>query len=201
MWYLGGKSYINPPWHVGLAVSTDGITWTKYNDPTTMNHPYAESDPVLSPSPGEWDGDFVEASKVMLIDDTLHMWYDGWKDPAPPNLSYIGHATMPLERLLDPDGIEDYGNSHIANGYSLSQNYPNPFNPSTTIEFTIPKSEFVELKIYNILGKEISTTVSEKLNPGKHTYTFSVRNLASGVYYYRLEAGNFVKTRKMIYLK
>ena len=87
------------------------------------------------------------------------------------------------------------------NSPRLAQNYPNPFNPSTTIEFTLPKSEFVELKIYNILGKEISTIVSKKLNPGKHTYTFSGRDLASGVYYYRLEAGNFVETRKMIYLK
>ena len=85
--------------------------------------------------------------------------------------------------------------------YNLSQNYPNPFNPSTTIEFTLPKSEFVELKVYNILGKEVSTIISNKLNQGPHTYTFDGRNLASGVYYYKIEAGNFMETRKMIYLK
>jgi photosystem II stability/assembly factor-like uncharacterized protein len=85
--------------------------------------------------------------------------------------------------------------------YKLSQNYPNPFNPKTTIEFSLPKSEFTILKIYNILGKEIRTIVSKKLNSGNHIYTFDGKNLASGVYYYRIEAGNFVQTRKMIYLK
>jgi uncharacterized protein (TIGR02145 family) len=87
------------------------------------------------------------------------------------------------------------------NRLNLSQNYPNPFNPSTTIEFTMPKSEYVELKIYNILGKEISTLVSRKLNQGNHTYIFDGRNLASGIYYYRIKAGNIIHTRKMIYLK
>jgi hypothetical protein len=84
---------------------------------------------------------------------------------------------------------------------TLKQNYPNPFNPSTTIEFTLPKTEYVELKVYNLLGKEVSTLVSIKLIKGNHTYTFDGDNLASGVYYYKIEAGNFVQTRKMIYLK
>jgi len=90
---------------------------------------------------------------------------------------------------------------HRPTELSLNQNYPNPFNPSTIIEFTLPKSEFVELKVFNILGKEVSTLVSQKLNQGNHTYTFDGKNLASGVYYYRIEAGNFIETRKMIYLK
>jgi N-acetylneuraminic acid mutarotase len=90
---------------------------------------------------------------------------------------------------------------NMATNFHLSQNYPNPFNPSTTIEFTLSKFEFVELKVYNIIGKEVSTLVSNKLNQGNHTYTFDGKNLASGVYYYRIKAGNFVQTRKMIYLK
>jgi len=85
--------------------------------------------------------------------------------------------------------------------FSLSQNYPNPFNPSTTIEFTLPKSEFVELKIYNILGKEVSILVSKKLNQGNYTYTFDGSNLASGVYYYQLVAGDFRQVKKMILLR
>jgi len=85
--------------------------------------------------------------------------------------------------------------------FFLSQNYPNPFNPTTSIEFTLPKSAYVELKVYNILGKVVSILVSKKLNQGTHTYKFDGSNLASGVYYYRIEAGNFVQTRKMVYLK
>ncbi|MBW1895288.1 MAG: T9SS type A sorting domain-containing protein, partial [Deltaproteobacteria bacterium] len=79
----------------------------------------------------------------------------------------------------------------------MQQNYPNPFNPTTTIKFTLPKSEFAELKIYNILGKEVATLVSNKLNQGNHTYTFDGKNLASGVYYYQLMAGDYREVKKM----
>jgi hypothetical protein len=93
-------------------------------------------------------------------------------------------------------------NPHVSlNDYQLLQNYPNPFNPSTTIEFTLPNSEFVELKVYNILGKEVSTLVSKRLNQGNHTYTFDGKNLASGVYIYKIQAGVFQQVRKMVYLK
>ena len=85
--------------------------------------------------------------------------------------------------------------------YRLYSNYPNPFNPSTTIEFQIPNSEFVSLKIYNLLGELVTTLVSKRLNHGKHTYTFDARNLASGVYYYQLVAGEYKKIKKMILVK
>jgi predicted GH43/DUF377 family glycosyl hydrolase len=204
MLYTGGTSWDDPPWHIGLAASTDGIVWTKYNYSTTTNHPYAESDPVLSPSQGQWDGDFIEAGTVMLIGDTVHMWYDGFVKPSPPNPTYIGHAIMPLNSLIEwgvTVGIEEFDNSIIPEGYSLDQNYPNPFNPSTTIEFSLPKSEFVELKVYNILGKKAATLVANKLNQGNHTYTFDGKNLASGIYYYQLTAGDYREVKKMIILK
>ena len=85
--------------------------------------------------------------------------------------------------------------------YTLSQNYPNPFNPSTTIEFTLPKSEFVTLKVYNILGEDITTLVNNKLQAGNHTYEFDGNNLASGVYIYRIEAGKYQQVKKMVLLK
>jgi photosystem II stability/assembly factor-like uncharacterized protein len=83
----------------------------------------------------------------------------------------------------------------------LYQNHPNPFNPSTKIKFTLHKSEFVELKVFNILGKEVTTLVSNKLNQGNHTYTFDSKNLASGIYYYQLVAGEFQDVKKMILLR
>ncbi len=73
--------------------------------------------------------------------------------------------------------------------YNMEQNYPNPFNPSTTIKFYLPKSGFVELNVYNMLGKEVANLVSAKLQKGYHRYTFDGRQLASGVYYYQLVAG------------
>jgi poly(beta-D-mannuronate) lyase len=89
----------------------------------------------------------------------------------------------------------------IPTAFVLHQNYPNPFNPSTTIEFTLPKSEYVELKVYNILGKEVATLVSKKLYQGNHTYTFDGKNLASGIYYYQLVAGDYREVKKMMLIK
>jgi len=85
--------------------------------------------------------------------------------------------------------------------YSLHQNYPNPFNPTTNIEFSIPKSEFVTLKVYNILGEEMATLVSEKLAAGSYKYDWDASSLASGVYLYRIKAGAFQQIKKMVLIK
>ena len=85
--------------------------------------------------------------------------------------------------------------------FTLSQNFPNPFNPNTSINFTIPNSEFVTLKIYNILGSEIANLVSENLNAGSYSFNFDAQNLASGIYFYELKAGVFTQIKKMNLLK
>lgn len=87
--------------------------------------------------------------------------------------------------------------------HSLSQNYPNPFNPSTTINFRIPKSSHVTLKVFDLLGREIATLVNEYLNAGDFSFSFEDvnNNLTSNVYFYQLRCGNFVETKKMILLK
>jgi len=96
-------------------------------------------------------------------------------------------------------------NKITINEYSLDQNYPNPFNPSTKIKYQTAKSGFVELKIYNVLGKEVSTLVNKEMPAGSYEVEFQSavgnRQLASGIYYYTLNAGEFTQTRKMIYLK
>ena len=108
--------------------------------------------------------------------------------------------TISIFMFKDPTGILSREES-IPKQFSLNQNYPNPFNPSTTIEFTLPKSEYVKLKVYNILGKEVTTLASNKLNPGNHIYTFDGKNLASGIYYYQLVAGDYREVKKMILLR
>jgi hypothetical protein len=84
---------------------------------------------------------------------------------------------------------------------SLMQNYPNPFNPSTTIRFDLPKSVFVTLKIYDLLGKEITTLVNEKRTSGEYAVEWNGKGLPSGMYLYRLKAGDFVETRKLVLQK
>lgn len=85
--------------------------------------------------------------------------------------------------------------------FALSQNYPNPFNPSTTIQFSISHSQFVILKVYDNLGREVATLVNEEKLPGNYEVKFDGSNLPSGVYFYRLQAGNFSQTKKLLLLK
>lgn len=85
--------------------------------------------------------------------------------------------------------------------YNLSQNYPNPFNPLTTIEFSIPVREKVELKVFNSIGEEVATILNTELNAGKHKVEFSASSLASGIYFYRIRSGNFTNTKKLLLLK
>jgi hypothetical protein len=102
-----------------------------------------------------------------------------------------------------PEGVASVENipGVTPSNYSLDQNYPNPFNPSTTINFTIPNNDFVTLKVYNILGSEVATLVNENLSAGSYRFNFDARNLASGVYLYELNAGNFREIKKMNLLK
>ncbi len=89
----------------------------------------------------------------------------------------------------------------IPNYYSLSQNYPNPFNPSTSIKFTMPKGDNVKLVIFDILGREVKTLVNEFRNQGVYEVNFDASSLSSGAYFYRLEAGEFTDTKKMLLVK
>jgi hypothetical protein len=85
--------------------------------------------------------------------------------------------------------------------FSLSQNYPNPFNPSTTIEFSLPHTEFVTLKVYDLLGQEVATLAAEQLSPGTYTRTWNAENSASGIYFYRLQTAQFTETKKLVLIK
>ncbi len=85
--------------------------------------------------------------------------------------------------------------------YKLFQNYPNPFNPETTIKFSLAKSGNVTIKLYNILGQEIRTLVKEEKYAGEYSIKFNGSDLASGVYLYRIEAGTFTTTKKIVLLK
>lgn len=90
---------------------------------------------------------------------------------------------------------------NTVDSYDLAQNFPNPFNPSTTIRYQIPKDGIVTLKIYDILGSEVATLVNEEKIAGKYEVNFNASSLSSGVYIYKIQAGDFVSSKKMILLK
>jgi len=85
--------------------------------------------------------------------------------------------------------------------FDLNQNYPNPFNPTTSIKFQIPAKSYVTLKVFGVLGNEVKTLLNEEKEAGNYNVKLNAEDLSSGVYFYRLEAGDFVQTRKMILLK
>jgi hypothetical protein len=89
----------------------------------------------------------------------------------------------------------------LPESFTISQNYPNPFNPSTMIKYQIPNSNYVSLKIYDVLGREVVTLVDEVQDVGFKSVAFDASQLTSGVYYYRIVAGDFVETRKMVLMR
>jgi hypothetical protein len=91
--------------------------------------------------------------------------------------------------------------SQIPVEYSLAQNYPNPFNPTTTIVYGLRERTNVELKLFDVLGSEIEIFVSGEQDAGYYEIEFNASKLASGIYFYKLQAGNFVETKKMMLLK
>ncbi len=92
-------------------------------------------------------------------------------------------------------------NASLAENYSLSQNYPNPFNPTTKINYELGNTNFVTLKVFNVLGEEVATLVNEQQNAGKYSVNFQESNLSSGMYFYKIESGNFTDTKKMLLVK
>jgi hypothetical protein len=111
--------------------------------------------------------------------------------------------TQPVK--ISGDGstaIDESLDSGLPLKFALNQNYPNPFNPRTTIEFALPTSAFVTLKVYDLLGREVATLVAEKQSAGIHKFSWDATGIGSGVYFYRLTAENgFVQTRKLVVLK
>ena len=132
------------------------------------------------------DGSFVDKINFRSVTDTL----------------LIARQVF-VEGATNPVSVED--EIHNPYNYSLSQNYPNPFNPSTNIEFQISNFGFVSLKIFDILGNEITTLVNEEKPAGSYEIKFSAgliyQTLPSGIYFYQLRAGNFIQTKKMLLIK
>ncbi len=92
-------------------------------------------------------------------------------------------------------------NEEIISEYKLEQNYPNPFNPTTTIKYELPIREFVTIKLFNSIGQEIGILMNEQKSAGRHEFVFNGTRLASGVYYYRIQAGDIIQTKKMLLIK
>ncbi len=116
------------------------------------------------------------------------------------NDPHLSNISIPIT-LWITNTVDLYDNSSLPIVNNLQQNYPNPFNPATTIEFTTAKAGWVTLKIYNVLAEAVSELVAENLSVGSYKYSWDASGLPSGVYFYRLQAGSFHQTRKLLLLK
>ena len=157
--------------------------------------------------PGNGDYDLQDSSPCigtgidsMMINGTMCYCpitdIEGNPRPNPPgSMPDMGAYESPL-----PVGIEENGEVHPTE-YSLYQNYPNPFNPATKINYQIPELSFVIVKVYDGLGSEVATLVNEEKLVGNYEVEFVATGSPSGVYFYRLQAGSFVETKKMLLMK
>ena len=180
MWYGGGTDF---NWKIGHAYSVDGKTWQK--DDT--------NNPVLEPGLSvQWVG----YQTVCFNSDStgFDMWYTAGESAG--FVSDIGYAYS--DKTVS---VEDNKLNIMPTEYYLSQNYPNPFNPTTKIKYAIPQSSNVVIKIFDILGNEIQTLVNEEKATGTYELTWYAEGFPSGVYFYRLQAGSFVETKKMVLMK
>lgn len=121
------------------------------------------------------------------------------------NIFGNGHNAAFLDDVFFPENSlvtsVEANTERIPTGYQLFQNYPNPFNPTTNFEFQIADFGFVNLKIYDVLGREVVTLINEERAPGIYSVSFNASSLSSGVYFYKIETGHFVSTKKMILMK
>jgi len=113
---------------------------------------------------------------------------------------YVGTLSGIYRSIQSTSSVEHLG-TDLPNQISLSQNYPNPFNPTTIINYSVPKPTHVKIIIYDVLGSEIATLVNERKQPGEYKVTWNAEGMSSGIYVYRLIAGEFIETKKMVVIR
>ena len=116
------------------------------------------------------------------------------------NNNHFWNDTFDIWIFKDPAGIS-IEDKNMPKEFTLKQNYPNPLNPSTNITFTLPKSVYVTLEVFNTLGQKVATLLDKKLNAGSHDVQFNAADLPSSIYFYRIQAGEFSQVRKMVMLR
>jgi len=114
-------------------------------------------------------------------------------------------VTFDANAISNPSELTSVDNDLAPKQFQLFQNNPNPFNPSTRIQFSLEKAAQVSLKVYNLIGREIVTLVNSRQEAGSYTVLFNINkgsfDFSSGIYFYRIEAGSFVSTRKLVLMK
>ncbi len=190
----------------GVYRSTDdGINWTNYQDGLTNTGILSLA---LNYNGSIYAGTF---NGVFSSDDSGKTWYKTGAGFASAKINSLlftsshyllaGTEGAGIFKSADPVITDIKDNRQFPETFYLSQNYPNPFNPSTKITYTLPGDEKVVLSVYNILGQKLTELVNEYETKGKHSVRFNAVNLSSGIYFYKINAGKYHQTKKMILVK
>jgi hypothetical protein len=191
---------ITTPWH------ETNVTWVTRPEYTIVNEVH------LSTSEYYYQ-DYVDINVKNLVQDMVSNPTSSYGfmltlDTEIPYRSLNFASSMCLDSTRRPKLVVTYNtvgitsNNNIVPGeYNLYQCYPNPFNPVTNIKYDIPRSSFVTLKVYDIRGNEVATLVNNNQNAGQYIADFNGKNISSGVYYYKITAGSYSSTQKMILIK
>lgn len=176
---------------VNLNVTVgDTIKWTRVSGShtTTCDGSEGSTRPAGAPS---WDSPITSGTPTFSYVVTVAGAYHYVCLPHAPEMAGNINATI--------SGITNL--TELVSNYELSQNYPNPFNPETNINFSIPVSSQVSLKIYNVNGQEVAALVNERLNAGSYKVDWNAVNFTSGIYYYTIKTEGFIQTKKMLLIK
>ena len=177
--------------HTALNFSDSTDQWIQLKMPLAVN-----SNNTLGFALQFGDGDGLLQLENIRGFEIVFMYTTNGGNPAP---TASGSLLIDKLELLYPSSVNE--ETSLPNQFSLEQNYPNPFNPVTSIHFTIGNRQFVRLKIYDLLGKETGNLVNDFCEAGNYDVNFDASDLASGIYLYKLQAGDFVQTKKMLLIK
>ncbi len=185
--------------HSGFSSGTDilqiqtstngGVTWNEISLLSTQLNTAPHQTTAFTPSCAQWG-----RKSLVVPDGTNRIRFNAIS--MPDNNLYIDSICIMCITGIHRQTEQDYPRV-----YSIGQNYPNPFNPVTMINYQIPKNSFVSLKVYDILGNEVAILVNENKSAGNYEVRFDGTNLASGLYFYNIKAGDFKQTKKMLMLK
>ena len=142
----------------------------------------------------------IEYISNSVVPDSAYIWIGIADTSVGGPTQAAGYANVDELSLGPPTSVEEISPT-IPEYFEMKQNYPNPFNPSTKISYTIPERGNVSLKVFNLLGSQVAELVNGEIEAGSYVITFNASNLPTGTYFYRLQAGSFAQTRKMILLK
>ena len=199
-----------------LTEKWDSTSWVNYDKYT---YTYNSNGNQISSLNEQWDGtNWVNVVRITYTYDANNRMVSGFSEQWDGANWILGEGVFYFDNefISNSSGekfeifyasLTDIRNNEISkNNFVLSQNYPNPFNPTTKIQYTIPtvgvqRAVSVQLKIYNVLGKEVATLVNEYKSAGEYKVEFDASVLPSGVYFYQLKAGSFVETKKMVLLR